>query len=59
MDTFKWSVRHMQSDAVEKLLEISKNNDKEHLGILASEAIIYWYEHACIEVDEETPLESA
>ena len=61
MDTFRWSVRHMQRDALEKLLEISKNNEGEALGVLASEAIIYWYENACEEEDEESivPTEAA
>ena len=62
MDTFKWSVRHMQRDAVEKLLEIQANNGGEVLGHLASEAITYWYENACEEAEDEesiAPTEAA
>ena len=55
MDTFKWSVRHMQLDAVEKLTEIQANSG-ELLGVLASEAIEYWYEHACEEAEDEASI---
>ena len=51
MRTKKWSVRHVDSEAVDLLLEVQETSG-ELLGDLVSEAIWFWYDYACIEEDE-------
>ena len=43
METFKWSVRHMDPEAVERLREVQETSGGL-LGELVSEAVYVWHD---------------
>ena len=54
----KWTVRHVDLEAIDMLLEVQETSG-ERLGDLVSEAISYWYDFACVEEDEDSKRDKA
>ena len=55
MNTCKWAVRHMDREAIEKLLEVQQTSGGL-LGELVSEAIDDWFNHLPEETEDEESI---
>lgn len=55
MHTFKWSVRNVEHEAVERLREVQETSGGL-LGQILSDAIFDWYEHLPEEADDQESI---
>lgn len=56
MHLIKWSVRGVDHEAIDKLLEVQETSEGLLLGELVSLAIHDWYSHLPEESEDESPI---